>query len=1207
MKELNVIKKVIPILDSIDYKRYSNNQANNYLEYASGRWTDERILIAPILFPKFLKKILNFELGKTIGTQENFLETGDFPDYIPVDIHTHSFLFDCKGMDTLNLSKWYKQIKRYLESLGLKYGILSNMRDLDVYTTYSTEEVEKFNFSFIELYKEFKENPDNILKSENTRRFFQFIEKFQYSELTFEQKFNKVMAAKNWNGNETINIDLLTRSLYYIVEQTYDDIQLRRDELYSIKEYDSNRAIKIAQEIEIIASEVQQGRPIKTATLETFEEIFDSPSRGVLSKAFSLFFYRVSYYTMTRILLIRAWEDIGFIDQSLYNGGLARLYKDFNKQIRRVLKYAYNLAAERYKWLFGIENNYTWYEPSEETLVNILYELSNFNLGKINQDILGTIYEEYVNKVDKKKKGQYYTPREIVKFIWDRVGFKNDIDFFEYSKGKREQRLIFDPASGSGGFLVEAIRRIKENGKINYDDFDDVLDLRTVILTRIFGSEISPFPYYITEVNLLIQLSSIIKRMMDLEKKFIGRGTPALGVIPIDSLSLFNPDKPILEDRYIFDNRRNILTLEKQKQSIFNKIKYDFDKNFYYCCSNPPYVGERGNKDLFRTTLSNLPYWKEFYQGKMDYLYFFIFLGLSKLKDFGKLGFITTSYWPTADGASKLRKYILDNTRIKEFIFFEDIKIFEYARGQHNMVFVLEKCQKKENREDIENNKIKIVEVLARHQDVPGDTTKDKLKFITYHINEHINKDEWEDKYIKVFWSGIKQGELSKDGGVWNIKASSSTDSLLNHMNEIGNPLKDIADINSGADITVSKLTSSNIELLPYQTVQQFGLKVGDGIYVLKESEMQELNLNDSEKQIVKPFIKNSEISKYIINTSNRKYLIYLNWDSKLNDYPNIKRHLEKFRPIMEAQLEQYEESYPWWALHRPRNQKIFEGTKIVNPQHSTEPSFAFSNGPLYASRDVYYIKLNDEIKEDIFYLLGILNSKLNKIWLNYRGKKKGESYELKTTPLSKVPIRRINFNNTKDLQLYDTVVKKVKEIINVMNKLSNYTKFFESSNLTRLEFDTLPEINPLAVIEFLMKNNLLSLRIHPEIKIINYYKLEESQFILNKIGSISSTLEEMQLKIYDKGKKTIYINSKESILKFVAIILNNYLGKTWNSIKERNIIPFKLEEYEEKKQKIIQEVGEIRKQIYELQEKIDFTISELYGVSKDIIDKEFI
>lgn len=452
-KEIDIIKRVISILDSINYSRYSEERAKTYIEYASGSWKDERKLISPIILPKFIEQILNFKLGESIGTQEKAAEGRDIPDYIPVDTRTHPFVFDCKGMDTDDLSKWYGQIKRYIEGQGLRYGILTNMRDLDVYTLEFKQEIKAFDFSFVQLYKDYKENLTNILEKENTKHFLIFSERFRYIPLTIDEKFKRIAEAKPWTGEETINIDLLTGRLRHIVACIHEDATASKEELVSLKEVDPERAKAIAQEIELIASEIERGRGVKESSIETFEEIIDALPNSLLGRALDLFFYRVAYFTMTRLLLARAWEDIGFIDQSLYDGGLAKWHENSNREIRRVLRYAFGLAAERYKWLFNIYNNYTWYEPSDDTLIEVLYELSNFNLGKLNQDVLGTIYEEYIDKVDKRQKGQYYTPREIIEFIWNRVGFINPKAFFWHIKGERQPKFIFNPPPGQAGFL----------------------------------------------------------------------------------------------------------------------------------------------------------------------------------------------------------------------------------------------------------------------------------------------------------------------------------------------------------------------------------------------------------------------------------------------------------------------------------------------------------------------------------------------------------------------------------------------------------------------------------------------------------------------------------------------------------------------------------------------------------------------------------
>ncbi len=345
--EIGVIRRTVAVLDSVDYKRYSEGKADGYLAYASGTWTDERILIAPILFPRFVEQVLGFKLGDTIGTQEPSPDSADIPDYIPADTRTHPFLFDCKGMDTRDLSVHYDQISGYVGGQRLNYGILTNMRDIDVYTLESGDEVEAYNCSVAQLYRDYREDPSGILDKENTKRFLRFVDAFRFTALTLEEKLQKVAQAKPWTGAETLNIALLTKRLRYVVQRIWEDARSKREELVLLREIDPARAKAVAQEIALIASQLEPGRRVEEATLDTFNGILAAARNSLLGKALDLFFYRLGYFTMTRLLLARAWEDIGFIHQTLYDGGLAQWYENFDREIRRVLNYAFQLAGDR--------------------------------------------------------------------------------------------------------------------------------------------------------------------------------------------------------------------------------------------------------------------------------------------------------------------------------------------------------------------------------------------------------------------------------------------------------------------------------------------------------------------------------------------------------------------------------------------------------------------------------------------------------------------------------------------------------------------------------------------------------------------------------------------------------------------------------------------------------------------------------------------
>jgi len=1013
-EELRLVQLIIRILDSPNYQHYSEGKANDYLNYFKDHRADEDRLIAPALLSEFLKQILEFRIGETIGAQESGAEGK--PDFIPIDNQTHPFVFDAKGSDTQNLSIHYRDKRKYLKGHNISYLILVNMRDLAVFTLDSSQPLKEYSFSFYDLYQDSQRDPKGALRKENTRQFLRFIERFRYRKLSLEEKLERVKAAKPWTGQEELDVELLTNRLRAVVEVLYQDARGRQEEIAAFVESDPGRAEAIAKEVGWIASEISPTYQSQEVSAQTLQEILQAKSSDLYGRALDLFFYRVAYFTMTRILLVRMWEDIDFIDQTLYDGGLERFCENSNREIRHVLRWAFQLAAERYEWLFNVENNYScWYEPSTEPLIEVLYELSNFNLGKLNQDVLGTIYEEYIDHVDKKNKGQYYTPREIVSFIWDRVGFNNPEAFFDYEKGERKPKPIFDPATGSGGFLVEAARRLREESQLAFNDKQNMNDLRRAIFYGLYGAEISPFPYYITEVNLLIQYTPVIKQLIGLRgahKKEHQREHLPLAVILFDALALHNDHKllPDQAEDYMPDPLRSILPLDRRKRVIFDKIKYDLIGKFAYCCANPPYIGEKGHKELFRSTRKRYHYWQNYYQGKMDYLYWFIILGLSKLREGGKLGFITTAYWPTADGAAKLRKFILENAKIQEMVFFEDVKIFEHAKGQHNMVFVLEKCSGKEKTEERNENTIKIARVLARDQDIPGRTISKKLSFLTRHLSEHLVKDEYEDEYLKVFWSGTRQGRLSDKR--WNILHSHIAEELVSQISGAGEPLGEICRVSEGVKTSANALTQKLRAKLNNPT-----LELGSGIYVLTERELAERGIS-ADITPVKSFFAGEDISCYVIDRAECKYIIYADKDFDIEDYPLIKIHLQRFRPALEDREEIGGGGFKWYSLLRPRKRDFFEDTKIVTSYRSEHNRFALCNEKLYGPTGVYFIVKKPEVSEAVGYLLGLLNSQLLDLWMELKSRKKGKVREYTSSTLNTIPIRRINFDNSDEVKL---------------------------------------------------------------------------------------------------------------------------------------------------------------------------------------------
>lgn len=143
---------------------------------------------------------------------------------------------------------------------------------------------------------------------------------------------------------------------------------------------------------------------------------------------------------------------------------------------------------------------------------------------------------------------------------------------------------------------------------------------------------------------------------------------------------------------------------------------------------------------------------------------------------------------------------------------------------------------------------------------------------------------------------------------------------------------------------------------------------------------------------------------KYETSLSATKKLLYYPDALEEKKYPDVLNHLNDFRELLEHRLEAYNEHYHWTALHRARKESIFIGEKIVVPYRTRTNAFAYNDVEWFCRSDAYVITPKTK-NVDLFYLLGVLNSKLNFVWLYNRGKRKGEVLELFQVPLSEIPI----------------------------------------------------------------------------------------------------------------------------------------------------------------------------------------------------------
>ena len=99
---------------------------------------------------------------------------------------------------------------------------------------------------------------------------------------------------------------------------------------------------------------------------------------------------------------------------------------------------------------------------------------------------LGALYETMLREMRDAAgdSGEFYTPRTVVRFM---------VEMTDLRLGE----TVLDPASGTGGFLVEAFNYLSKQMKT-------VGDRKTLQESTVFGCEPKPLPYLLCQMNLLL-------------------------------------------------------------------------------------------------------------------------------------------------------------------------------------------------------------------------------------------------------------------------------------------------------------------------------------------------------------------------------------------------------------------------------------------------------------------------------------------------------------------------------------------------------------------------------------------------------------------------------------------------------------------------------------------------------------------------------
>jgi type I restriction-modification system DNA methylase subunit len=952
------------------------------------------------------------------------------PDFTPNDLVAHRFVLDAKS-SLQDLGPHEPQIRRYIDQRQLDYGILFNLRELRVYRRGERGHVRAVSFPILPLWQHAA--GEALPDEPSLAALDEFRTRFGYRRLGLEEKVAHIRGARSWtereDRGETVEVDIeflvdrlreLSRLLQADAAEQFDALQAQLD-------VSPGRERALLRELELLVLDLAPGTDTTSLPRDVVGYRDDD---GLAGRAWRQYLLRVSQLALTRVLLYRSWEDVEFVDSYLYDGGFERWYERLGRDLQRILREAFAEGRERYHWLYGADNNYDWYRPRDEALVEVLYNLVPVPLGKLDADVLGGLYESYVEDIDRDRLGQFYTPRAVVRFMLDRAGFAGP-DVFRVAGDRREPRKVLDFATGSGGFLVEAARRVIDEGRRRTDDARDLSERLTAIARGFHGCEISPFPYYLTEVNLLLQVSRLLGRMRaarSQQPQFV------LGVVHADTLTVRRPrDESIAglpaehrldRGELAADERFGLVPLDIEKQEAFRRMRDD--DAFDLVVGNPPYVFESNNKILF-DRLRALPAWRDVYRGKSDYLYYFLLLAAEKVRPGGTLCVITPAGWMNAGNAGWLRERLAAILTLEELFLFGSYRLFAPDRPE------------REGRFRAPTPTVESAILVARKEPPPRGhelrvvALEDEVAAAVALSADGAARTPARDELLSEMAvraggragrrRGIHVHRLRQDGLdhslPWPIKHGrgdvaarvvAHLDRGLADEDSAVEPLSArwsiVRGIETGAD-AYSRRIQRRLSEAAVRRLAGEGAEIGEPILELPAGAEQEEPWR-SHPGVLARSIEPHAVLYGALDETDYTHLVWIDRGDEVPE--SVIAALERWRPVLATRAEfARNERRRWYETAWARDRKQLTSPKVIALYRTDRGRFALDELGAWQPSNKATVVVGRDPGSPVAYLCGLLNSELLDLWYAVRGKRPRDvwrNYEPK--PMARIPYRHV-------------------------------------------------------------------------------------------------------------------------------------------------------------------------------------------------------
>lgn len=713
-----------------------------------------------------------------------------------------------------------------------------------------------------------------------------------------------------------------------------------------------------------------------------------------------------------------------------------------------------------------------------EEIINTLYgdgEHLGYNFSVIPVDVLGQAYELYIGSIIKEKEGRakaveiikqpakrkalgiYYTPEPIVNYIV-RNTLGKVLENCRVPEDVSKIRVL-DPACGSGSFLIRAFDVLKEwyenfnkvNRPVNARGTLDahivpVPDIEERILTEnLYGVDLDPQAVEITILNLSLKAVKTKEKL------------------------------PYMADRVKCGN--SLIDDENVAGDKAFRWKDEFEEimkegGFDVVIGNPPYVRVQ------QMRYEDIDFFKSHYavaHERIDISLMFFELASKLAKKNGKIGFISSSQFTTAEYGRNLRKLLLSN-HIEKFVDFGSLPVFEDAITYPAItIFSINDTSGK-------FDYYKITKL--------DDSILDRLDLVLEEGGEHV---------VKLLMDPKTLGE-----DVWNLAAVEEQE-IIERIRKTDNSVTLGSFANPSTGITTGL---DNVLILDEKSVAKYRLESDVLVKVLR-------GRNIDPWAVKGPF----DYAAYPYKLEDGETQL-LSYEELRRKYPNLHDYLLKSKAELLSRKDsrkEVAENKEWYGLIRKGRLDVFKSQKIVTPALTKHNSFALDeDGSAFLTGGAGVFAIIQSVL-DPKYLLAVLNSRLVEFFLHaISTKKQGGYYSYLNTFLAQIPIIKLDKERQKPFIVKSVQISsEMKEFQNRSNKFYNRVveRFGEMSITKKLE--GFYELDFSSFIEevYRLSKRRLSLKETDEWE--DYFNISRND-CLNLLKEISRNKDELDLMVFD-------------------------------------------------------------------------------------------